>query len=136
MRLFFLVTFLSSYLFAESLFIVANSTFPIEKLSVKQIKKIFLKKVDYINAVAIYPVNLASNHQVRTLFRDTFLKMSKRDIKQFWIKAHYKGKRAPLTQNSQESVIKFVQKVDGSIAYIYAKKEPNGMKILYKVSLK
>jgi len=136
MRLIFLLSFISSILLATNLFIIANSTFPLEKLTPKQIKKIFLKKIDYIDGEAIYPVNLSSNHQVRTLFRDKLLKMSKREIKQYWIKAHYRGLRAPLTQNSQKSVIKFVQKVDGSVAYFYAKHQPSSVKILYKVSIK
>ena len=135
MRLLIFLYLLSSFLLAQDLFIISNSKFPLQKLNEKQIKKIFLKKIDYIHSIPIYPVNLSSNHTVRELFRERVLHMTTKEIKQYWTRAHYKGKRAPITQNSIQSIIKFIQEIDGSISYIYTKETPKNVKILYKMSI-
>jgi ABC-type phosphate transport system substrate-binding protein len=116
--------------FAEEYAVIANKK--IAKLSLVQIKAIFLKKIRVINGVSVVPINLKAKDPLRVAFEKELLHMSFSRLKKYWIKEHYLGHRPPLTLHSQESVKAFVKRVDGAIAYINVKYLDESMKILYR----
>lgn len=133
MKLLSSLLFIAASLFADSLYVMANQNFVLEQLTAKQIKKIYLKHIDYIEGVAIYPLHLPAQDRARELFRKKILQMHTKELKRYWTKAHYRGEQPPLVQNSQEAIFTFVRKFDGAIGYALLQKRPKNVKILYKV---
>jgi len=115
---------------AEEYVVIANKK--IAKLSLTQIKAIFLKKIRVVNGVSIVPVNLEARDPLRVRFEKEFIHMSFNRLKKYWIKEHYLGHRPPVTLHSQESVKAFVKRVDGAVAYISVKSLDDSVKILYR----
>jgi len=117
----------------DFLAIVASKTFPQDTLNAHQIRQIFLKHTHYIHNIKLLPINFQANDPIRKTFEQKILKMGSRQLREYWTKAHYQGKRPPLVQHSQESIIAFIRKVDGSIAYLPSANIPHDLKVLYKV---
>ncbi|MDB2562662.1 hypothetical protein N9X61_03565 [Sulfurimonas sp.] len=130
MRFILGVLLFSSFCFADEYFIISNKK--IDTLSRSQVKAIYLKKLHFINDVRIVPLNLELKHPLRKKFEKNILKMGFIQLKSYWNKQHYLGKRPPLNMKSQEAILAFVKKVDGSIAYIDAQPLDNSLNILYK----
>jgi hypothetical protein len=125
---------LVSLLFSqEYLAIVTNKNFPLSASNGHQVKQIFLKHTLYIDTMTLVPLNLPSAHPLRKSFEKRVLKMSMRQLREYWTKAHYQGKRPPLVQHSIQSIIAFIREVDGSIAYLPYAQVPDDFRILYKV---
>jgi hypothetical protein len=134
MRVFILLIAFVSLLFSqEHLVLVANKNFPISAFNKHQVKQIFLKRTLYIDTMTLVPLNLPSSHPLRQRFEKSVLKMSMRQLREYWTKAHYQGKRPPLVQHSIQSIIVFIREVDGSIAYLPSSQVPDDFRILYKV---
>jgi len=134
MRIFVLLAWIiSTFSSAQELLVIANAKFPQVQLNEHQVKQIFLKRTHYINGVELFPINLSSRHELRKYFEIEIIKMSTRQLRQHWTKAHYQGKRPPLVRHSIESILAFVRKVDGAIAYIPSSNISSDLKILYKV---
>jgi ABC-type phosphate transport system substrate-binding protein len=116
--------------FAQEYAVVSNKF--LKKLSKKQIKAIFLKKLTYIDGVHLVPVNLSPSSPIREKFEKNILNMSKKRLKAYWVKKHYLGKRPPVTMKSQESAIKFIQNVSASLTYVKASKIAPSTNVLYR----
>lgn len=119
MRVFYLLTtLLAVSLMAGDFHIVANKKFPLERLSKEQLKKIYLKKVTYIDGVKIFAINIAPNNELRDEFEKAMITMSKKHLKSYWNKAHYHGIRPPKSLKSNESILSYVANIEGAIAYV------------------
>ncbi|RUM49746.1 MAG: hypothetical protein DSY47_03025 [Hydrogenothermus sp.] len=121
-----LVSFLTiCILKAEEIAVIAGKSFPIRSLSKNQIKNIFLKKRFFINGKKIIPVNLESSSKIRKFFEESILGMDEEEYNLYWNEMYFKGVKPPLVMSSQESVIKFVQNIDGAIGYVSKEKLKN-----------
>lgn len=103
---------------ANEYVVIANKELQIHKVTREYLKQIYLKKHTYLGERQLVPVNLAGQSSVRDSFEKHVLKMSRNRLKRFWTMEHYKGKRPPLTMLSPNSALKFVEKVEGALAYI------------------
>lgn len=112
--------------------VVANKNMP--KLSLKQIKEIFLKKITLINKLKIVPVNLGPKDELRLKFEKQVLKMDFEMLKTYWAQQYKTGQRPPVTMKSKDSTEAFLKKVDGSIGYMRIKDMDKSLKIIYKWS--
>lgn len=113
-----LLILITTTLIASDLAIVANPNFPIKELTKEQLRKIYLKKVVYIDGVKIIAINLGANDKVRQEFEDNILTMNQKMLKAYWSKAHYHGVRPPKSVKSVESLMAYIQNIDGAIAYL------------------
>jgi len=104
----------------------------LKKLSPTQIKAVFLKKLTHLNGKHLVPVNLPSNNALRASFEKELLKMSKKRLKSYWVKQHYLGNRPPLTMKSEESSLKFTQKVQGAVSYVKMQNISSKVNVLYR----
>ena len=118
---------------AKEYVVIANKKLQIHKVTREYLKQIYLKKHTYLGEKGLVPVNLAGRSKVRASFEKHVLKMSRNRLKRFWTVEHYKGKRPPLTMQSPNSALKFVEKVEGALAYIPAKmlSKKNAVKVIY-----
>ncbi len=120
---------LSSTLFATEYAVVTNTK--LGNVSVDEIRAIFLKKLHYINGVAVVALNLSAKDTTRQAFESSILEMSFSRLKSYWSKQHYLGHRPPISLKSQQSVISFMKKVDGAIGYVEVKNLDSNLYILY-----
>ena len=127
-----LVFFLLSFTYANEYAVIANKKLP--PLNPLQIKAIFLKKLTIVHDISILPLNLNARHQTRLAFEKEILHMSFTRLKNYWSKQHYLGHRPPLSIQSQQSVKKFVKKVDGAIGYVDIKFVDKDVNVLYRWS--
>ena len=125
-----LLLLLSLNLFANSYVIVASKH--VKEVSLVKLKALYLKKSFFINETKIVPVNLPANNPARISFEKNILKMDFNRLKSYWMKQHYLGHRPPITMKSQQSVVAFVQKVDGAIGYIERKNINETLEVLYE----
>ncbi len=109
---------------ANEYVVIANKELHINKVTREYVKQIYLKKHTYLGEKQLVPVNLSGQSSLRDSFEKHVLKMSKNHLRRFWTVEHYKGKRPPLTMQSANSALKFVEKVEGGLAYIPAKTLP------------
>ena len=119
-------------LFAKDYAVIANKN--TKNLTHEKIKAVFLKKLVIVNGKKIVPVNLSPRDSVRSSFEKNIIGMRYSRLKSYWTKQHYLGHRPPLTMKSQQSVLAFIKKIDGSIGYIDTKNIDNSVNILYKWS--
>jgi len=133
----FLIILLHSTLFSQTLYIIANKNFPLNKLTQKEIKAIYLDQKRHVNGKKILPLNFNHDDKLRNLFEKTILQKSRRYLERYWIKAHYKGHRPPKVLKSKTSMLSFIKEIDTAIGYIDGNiSNLNNIKILHQVEQK
>jgi ABC-type phosphate transport system substrate-binding protein len=127
--------FVSTLLFSEEIYIIANRNFPVDKLTKKDIRSIYLDKKRHIKDKRILPLNYTYSSPLRELFERSVLKKSKKSLERYWIKAHYKGHRPPKVVKSKKSILSYIKKLDNAIGYIDSNlSKSKDIKLLLKVS--
>jgi len=129
-KLLFIYLCFVPFLLSDEYVVISNRN--LQTISKSQIKAIFLKKITIINDTKVIPISLGTKDPIRTKFEKKILKMSFIRLKNYWTKQHYLGHRPPISMQSQESIKKFVQKVQGAIGYINAKKLDKSVKEIYR----
>lgn len=130
-KIYFLLMF-GTNIFAQEYALVSNKL--LAKVSVDQVRAIFLKKMTHLNNIHLVPVNLPVSSKIRQSFEKYIVKMSQKRLKSYWIKQHYLGKRPPLRMKSELSAVRFVKNVQGAISYINLKNVNDSVTLLYKWS--
>ena len=112
--------------------VIAHQKLNLVDSSQLKIKMIFLKKQKILEETTLLPINLEVSNKIRKSFEKNVLHMSRHRLKSFWTKAHYQGKRPPLNMKSTQSVLSFVQKIQGAIGYIPLTDVTQNVRIIYK----
>jgi len=102
----------------KKLAVIANKNLHLKTISLYDLKMIFLKQKRVLNGVSLVPINLEALNPTRKIFEKEVLHLSRNRLKEYWTKKHYMGVRPPIHLKSAQSVLSFVTKVDGAIAYI------------------
>jgi len=121
---------LSTHLIAQEYAVIAHKSTPI--LTLEQIRAIYLKKLSRINNITMVPLNLKANDPLRQSFEKHVLHMSFQRLKSYWSRQHYLGHRPPVSMQSQESALTFVNNVEGALAYIDAKNINDDLHVIYR----
>ncbi len=113
----------SYFLFAEensAYRIIVHVTNPVDAVSKKDLKKIFLKKVDkWEHGYEVHPVDLIENSPVRNIFTEDIHEKEIAKIVAYWNKEYFKNQTPipPQMQNDWD-VITYVESDSGAIGYI------------------
>lgn len=120
-------------LFSRELIIIGDKAFPVNTLSVQEIKSFFLNKKSFIENQKVLVINYEYNNNLRNCFEKIILNKNKKSLEKYWRKAYYKGLKPPKIVKSTTMLYAYFKEVTPSIGYINAKdiKEKN-MKILYR----
>ena len=116
-RLLLLLAGLSFCRAGDIVFIVSERV-EVEKLTVREVRKIFLREKDFIDAITAFPINLPPENPLRKEVESRILGMDEEDLQLFWNRKYLNGIEPPLVLSSQEAVKAFVRKVPGAIGYI------------------
>jgi len=101
----------------DIVFIVSEQV-EVEELTAREVRKIFLREKDFIDALTAFPVNLPPENPLRKEVESRILGMEEEDLQLFWNRKYLNGIEPPLVLSSQEAVKAFVRKVPGAIGYI------------------
>ena len=112
------------------LYIIANKDLSIEKLEKSDIAAIYLlKKKHWENGEDIMPINLPATADARTHFTAQVFDSTPEKLGSYWDKMLFKGETPPVTQNSEQAVIMFVERIKGAIGYVETKPQSSQIKI-------
>lgn len=119
---------------AKEYYVIAHSD--VTELTSEQLRAVFLKKLQAQEGVHLIPINMPAKSEVRNIFERDILRMNFQRLKSYWAKQHYQGHRPPLSMKSEVAVMRFVQKVSGSIGYVQTPPEEklSDVKVIYKWS--
>jgi ABC-type phosphate transport system substrate-binding protein len=119
------------------LYIIANKDLPVAQLDKDDIAAIYLlKKKHWENGDDIMPINLPAQADARTRFTAEVFDSTPEKLGSYWDKMLFKGETPPVTQNSEQAVILFVERIKGAIGYVETKPQSPQIKILQQFSNK
>lgn len=122
------------WLHAESYVVITHPKTPLDSLTQWELKAIYLKQRRFWKDTKLTTLNLPPDHPLRKEFENDILQMPKRELDQYWMKQHYKGYRPPYRVESVQSMLMFVQKVEGAIGYIPKSALNSDVKVIYEGS--
>ncbi|MCF7965685.1 MAG: hypothetical protein K9L79_09125 [Methylobacter tundripaludum] len=119
------------------LYIIANKDLPVAQLDKDDIAAIYLlKKKHWENGEDIMPINLPAKADARTRFTAEIFDSTPEKLGSYWDKMLFKGETPPVTQNSEQAVVLFVERIKGAIGYVETKPQSPQIKILQQFSSK
>ncbi len=119
------------------LYIIANKDLSAAQLDKEDIAAIYLlKKKHWENGEDIMPINLPAQADARTRFTAEIFDSTPDKLGSYWDKMLFKGETPPVTQNSEQAVILFVERIKGAIGYVETKPQSPQIKILHQFSSK
>ncbi len=122
---------------SADLYIIANKDLPAAQLDKKDIAAIYLlKKKHWENGDDILPINLPAQADARSRFTAEIFDSTPEKLGSYWDKMLFKGETPPVTQNSEQAVILFVERIKGAIGYVETKPQSPQVKILQQFSSK
>lgn len=128
--IFLLVTFFCTSAQAD-LYIIANKDVPVSQLDKSDIAAIYLlKKKRWENGEDILPINLPATADARNRFTAQVFDSTPEKLGSYWDKMLFKGETPPATQNSEQAVVMFVERIKGAIGYVETKPQSSQVKIL------
>jgi len=130
------ILIICSFSYAEEILIIGNKNIPIDRLTKREVKLIYLKKKFFIKNIQVVPVNLRLFNPLRKKFNKYVLNMDEEQLSIYWNEMYLKGIDPPIVLSSQKAVVKFVSSVNGAIGYIYPKFLNKNVKVLLKVRIK
>jgi ABC-type phosphate transport system substrate-binding protein len=129
-----LIFFLAAWLPLSAnadLYIIANKDLPISQLEKSDISAIYLlKKKHWENGEDIMPINLPATADARARFTAQVFDSTPEKLGSYWDKMLFKGETPPVTQNSEQAVVMFVERIKGAIGYVETKPQSSQIKIL------
>ncbi|MDI1230822.1 MAG: hypothetical protein PSU93_06720 [Methylobacter sp.] len=122
---------------SADLYIIANKDLPAAQLDKSDIAAIYLlKKKHWENGEDIMPINLPAQADARARFTAEIFDSTPDKLGSYWDKMLFKGETPPVTQNSEQAVILFVERIKGAIGYVETKPQSPQIKILQQFSSK
>lgn len=122
---------------SADLYIIANKNLPTAQLGKDDIAAIYLlKKKHWENGDDIMPINLPAQADARNRFTAEIFDSTPEKLGSYWDKMLFKGETPPVTQNSEQAVVLFVERIKGAIGYVETKPQSAQIKILQQFSSK
>jgi len=119
------------------IYIIANKDVPVMQLDKNEIAAIYLlKKKQWANGENIMPINLPAQAEARNRFSAEVFDSTPEKLGSYWDKMLFQGETPPVTQNSEQAVILFVERVKGAIGYVEIQPQNPQIKILHQFSSK
>ncbi len=131
---FFAVVCFSLSIAGDIVFIV-NRDVDIEKLSKREIRKIFLKERKFIGSYKAVPINLPPENELRRVVESELLGMDREKLELFWNRKYLHGVEPPIVLSSERAVKSMVRRLKGAVGYIDEDHLGNSreFKIIYRI---
>ncbi len=114
--------------------IVAHRDFPVDHISPKRLKRLYLAQKYLIHNQEILPINYTTDNHLRDCFEKRILHKNRRALERYWLNAHFQGKRPPKVVKSTAALLKYLQKIPYAVGYVDQNTTlPETLKVLYSV---
>ncbi len=121
---------------AKELAVVAKKTFPIDAITLDNLKEIYLGQKQIIGGLRLRPVDQRDDLEIKQSFLQA-LQLSGLVYSTYWNNRLFReGGNSPISAQNSEEVIKTVETVDGAIGYIWleeAKEASGRIKVLLSI---
>lgn len=116
---------------ASDLVVIAHPGVP-ETPSRPDLNAIFTtRKQTWQNGARIVPFNFPAKHEVRVLFDRVVLGMDPEEVAKYWIDRRVRGGNAPPKQvPNAATIVKLIEKLEGSISYVPRSSVTPGVRVL------
>ena len=117
----------------QTMVIIAGTSFPKDRLTIQELKALYLGETQLLQDLRIHPVDQRENQLIRKRFLERVVQMTRDRYIDYWnLRLFRYGGFSPLLRNTGREVIETVREQDGSLGYVWleeARNEP-GIKIL------
>ncbi|MBI3810919.1 MAG: hypothetical protein HY283_01755 [Nitrospirae bacterium] len=117
----------------ETMAVVAGMGFPKDRMTIKELKAIYLGEIQLLKDLWIHPIDQRENRPIRNNFLEQVVNMTRDRYIDYWNQRLFRyGGFSPLLKNNSREVIEAVREQDGGVGYVWldeARNEP-GIKIL------
>ncbi|MGR9053569.1 MAG: hypothetical protein ACU84J_13060 [Gammaproteobacteria bacterium] len=121
---------------ADEILIVTGRDTPVTALTLRELKRIFLKEIQFGNdGVKWIPVNLNSNHPCRLAFSLDLFDKRPEEQELYWNSQYFKGISPPYVVGSQEAMASFVAETPGAIGYLFPCHLNEQLKIVARINI-
>lgn len=117
---------------ARNIAIIVNPDLNIESFSLEEVRKIYLGGTQFIEEKRPKPVDQNENEEIRQVFLQEVLRMSKSDYTKYWLHLVFQGgANVPILRENSAAVIESVRQLKGAIGYVWADEasEAKGIKV-------
>lgn len=106
---------------AEDLVVVVNSQAPVQELTPKEVKDIFLGDKTFWGDVKIVPVGYVDGATIQNDFLDKVANISENVYKTYWIKRIFReGGTPPKKAATAEEALSTIGRTPGGVGFVYA----------------
>lgn len=106
---------------ADDLVVVVNDQAPVQKLSNRDVKDIFLGETAYWGDVRIVPVGYVDGAAIQNQFLDKVVNISENVYKTYWIKRIFReGGTPPKKAATPEEALSIISRNPGAVGFVYA----------------
>ena len=117
---------------ARDIAIIVHHDLNIESLSLEDVRKIYLGGTQFIEEKRLKPVDQNESEEIRPIFLQEVLRMSKSDYTKFWLHLVLQGgSNVPILRENSAAVVETIRRLKGAIGYVWADEalEVKGMKV-------
>ncbi len=117
--------------------IIVNKEGPLQKLSAKDLERIYSGRKNTEKGIKIVPINQALDAELAAGFLKKIAGQTPAEYKEYWVAQQVKGKgSAPMIQKTDEAVIAIVSQIPGAVGYISADKSPENVTVVQLPGIK
>jgi ABC-type phosphate transport system substrate-binding protein len=121
----------SIFVFANSIVVVSNKTSDINRISLEELKNIYLKNIKSVNGFRIVPID---NKNFKNSFDTKILNKTPLQLNSYWAKMIFSGKsQPPVLLVDDKMVISKIESNKNSIGYIKKDNLNSNLKILIDI---
>ena len=105
---------------ADDLVVVVNSQAPVQQLTDKDVKEIYLGEKAYWGDVRIVPVGYVDGASIQNEFLDKVVNISENVYKTYWIKRIFReGGTPPKKAATPEEALSIISRNPGAVGFVY-----------------
>lgn len=106
---------------ARDIAVIVNHDLNIESLSLEDVRRIYLGELKFLGEKRPKPVDQDENEEIRQVFLQKVLRMSKPDYTKYWLHLVFQGgSSVPILKLNSAAVIETVRELKGGIGYVWA----------------
>jgi len=104
---------------ADDILIITSASSPLDAVSKRELRQLFLKKTDTIQRNRVTPIQLKTDHPIRQQF-DQLVFGSPFNAENYWVEQKFLAGEAPPVEVTHEAfVLIFVKRNEGLIGYVH-----------------
>ncbi|MBI3610294.1 MAG: hypothetical protein HY204_06285 [Nitrospirae bacterium] len=117
----------------QTIAVVAGTGFPKDRLTLDELKAIYLGEIHLLKDLWIHPMDQRENQPIRKKFLERVVKMTRDRYIEYWNQRLFRyGGFTPLFKNNSREVIETVREQEGTVGYVWLEEIRNepGIKTL------